>query len=120
MNKKGALIFQAIMAVSLTSSAFFLFNQWASIFFTLGLIGGVAFSWLDATFLYPKYKDKTVHSSDQYITRSFLFLLAYMATSFFVVTSTRIFVVIVLCLGFGFVLWSDLLFMLQILAQLNS
>ncbi|HEX7018321.1 MAG TPA: hypothetical protein VF209_05455 [Patescibacteria group bacterium] len=120
MNKKGALIFQAVVAASLIASAFFLSAQWPFIFFTVGLIGGAAFSWADATFLYPKYKDKTIHSSEQYITRSFLFLLAYMATSFFVVTSTRSPIGIGLSLGIGLVLWSELLFTLQSPAQLNS
>ena len=120
MNVKGALLFQILLTVSLVAMAFFVFERWPLLLFSIGLATGIAFSWLDATFLYPRYKDKTVHNSDQYITRSFLFLIAYMATSFFVVSSTRSALGIGLSLGIGLVVWSDLLFTFHSPAQLNS
>lgn len=119
MKIQANIVFQLIGVVLLAAVAFISFTFWHTVFFTGGVMVGVTLLWLDRLVLFAWYQGKTIHTVDQYITRSFLFILAYVAAAFFVVTSTSGVLGIGVVLGIGLVLLSELVALFSSPAQLN-
>lgn len=120
MNKNMAPLFSVSLLLVLAGVAYFDFTRTEWVLFIIGLGCGVVFSWLDKAVLYHYYKDKTIPTSAQYITRSFLFVLAYLATSLFVVSSSGSQLGTGVVLGVGAVLGGEWFFSLANPVQFNS
>ncbi len=80
----------------------------AVIWFLLGAYLGNIVLIVDSVWLYPKYNElRTV--PQKLISRSLIFLIAYIITALFVVTTSASSLGIGLVLGIGFSLWGEML-----------
>lgn len=82
-------------------------NFWAILLFVLGAYLGNILLVVDSKLLYPKYNEMQT-LPQRLITRSILFVLAYVVAAFFIVSSSGSSLGIGLVLAIGYSIWAEM------------